>query len=321
MQLKSPPPTAAVRIQSLQFCYGTHEVLRGVDLEIPRGKLFAFLGPNGSGKTTLFRVLSTLAPCQRGSVHILGYDLQHERMEIRRHIGVVFQMPSLDIELTVRENLHCQAALYGLSHADEQANERELLQLLGLWDRRRVRVKTLSGGQRRRVELAKGMIHRPDMLILDEPSTGLDPAARTDLWQHLEHLRDQFGVTVLLTTHLLEEAEKSDQLAILDEGKVVALGSPATLTASVGGDAITIDAHDAEQMVQDLRQRFSLNATLVDGRVRLEPSDSRRWMAALLDTFADDIQSITLSRPSLSDVYLAKTGRQFAYREEEAGDE
>jgi ABC-2 type transport system ATP-binding protein len=321
MQLTSSPSSVAVLVRSLGFSYGAREVIRGLELEVARGELFVFLGPNGSGKTTLFRILSTLVPCQRGSVRILGFDLRSQRMPIRRRIGVVFQMPSLDSELTVRENLHCQAILYGLSRADERTNRRELLDLLGLADRGKDRVKTLSGGQRRRLELAKGMIHKPELLILDEPSTGLDPVARADFRRHLEHLRTQFGVTVLMTTHLLEEADEADRLAILDDGRLVAEDTPAALKASVGGDAITIDARNAPNLVHDLQTRLDLPSRIVDGRVRLEHADSKRCMATLLDAFASDIRSITLSRPSLSDVFLAKTGRQFSHRRDNVADE
>src|SRR5205085_11865145 len=231
--------------------------LNGLSLQVEPGEIFALLGPNGGGKTTLFRLLSTLIPLQpTGDVKILGLDLRTQTADIRRQVGVVFQAPSLDKKLTVRENLLHQGRLYGLSGRALQSRMHVMLDRLGLADRVGELTEKLSGGLRRRVELAKGMLHEPRLLLLDEPSTGLDPAARSDLWKYLDEVRARHGVTVLLTTHLLEEAEKADRIAILSEGSLVALGSPADLRATVGGDAITIQTSAPQDLAGRIHERF-----------------------------------------------------------------
>ncbi|MCH5377216.1 MAG: ATP-binding cassette domain-containing protein, partial [Planctomycetes bacterium] len=230
----------AIDVAELTYRYGNRIALDGLALQVRRGEIFALLGPNGGGKTTLFRVLSTLVAVQSGRVHVLGLELPQQAASVRRRIGVVFQAPSLDRKLTVSENIRFQAALYGIRGRVLAERQQELLDQLGIADRMRERTESLSGGLRRRVELAKGMIHRPELLLLDEPSTGLDPGARSDLWEYLQRLRDQHHVTIVLTTHLLDEAERADRIAILNHGSVVALDTPEALKASVGGDSITI---------------------------------------------------------------------------------
>ncbi len=305
----SVPP--AIRVAGLSHFYKTRQALRDLSFEIASGETFAFLGPNGGGKTTLFRVLSSLIPCQQGEVSILGFDLRRDVNEVRRRIGVVFQAPSLDKKLTVVENIRHQAALYALRPQDLRVRQAELLEQLGLTDRAHERTETLSGGLRRRVELAKGMIHRPRLLLLDEPSTGLDPGARADLWQYLSQLRANSGVTIVLTTHLLDEAERADRIAILDAGELVALDEPEQLRASVGGDSITIQADDAAALAQAIQQRFAITAEVVGGRVRLELPDAAQWVSRLLEAFPDRVQAITLAKPTLEDVFIRKTGHRF----------
>lgn len=302
---------AAIQVSELSHSYGRRQALRELALAIARGEIFAFLGPNGGGKTTLFRVLSTLIPMQQGEVRILGYDLRRDMQQIRARIGVVFQAPSLDKKLTVAENIQHQAALYGLFGRQLRERRQEMLEQLGLADRANERAETLSGGLRRRVELAKGMIHRPQLLLLDEPSTGLDPGARSDLWQYLNRLRDRFGVTVVLTTHLLEEADKADRIAILNEGSLVALDSPDALRATVGGDAITVETAEPQSLADAIEQRFHVSASVVDGNVRLEQTDGHQWIARLVEAFPGRIQSVHLGKPTLEDVFIVKTGHRF----------
>ncbi len=280
------------------------------------GEVFVFLGPNGGGKTTLFRLLSTLLPVQRGEVQILGFDLRRQMADVRRRIGVVFQAPSLDKKLTVAENLMHQGHLYGLSGRLLRERQDEMLGRLSLADRRNDRVETLSGGLRRRVELAKGMLHRPRLLLLDEPSTGLDPGARSDLWDYLHQIRRDEGVTVVLTTHLLEEADKADRIAILNEGSLVALDTPDALRATVGGDSITIQTDDAAALARAIEERFACSAVVMSGAVRLEQPDGHQWIARLVEAFPGRIQSITLGKPTLEDVFIERTGRRF-WRERE----
>ena len=230
----------------------------------------------------------------------------------------MFQAPSLDKKLTVSENIRYQAALYGMQGKTLIDRERELLSQLRIEDRARDYVETLSGGLKRRVELAKSMIHRPQLLLLDEPSTGLDPGARLDLWDYLIRLRDGSGVTIVLTTHILEEAEKADRIAILDDGKIVALGTPEELRSSVGGDSISIQTDSPDELVGELNERFELSASVIDGRVRFERPDAHAWISRLAEAFPEKIQSITLGKPTLEDVFIDKTGHRFWQEREEA---
>ena len=304
--------TAAIIVSKLSHCYGDRRALDELSIEIRRGEIFAFLGPNGSGKTTLFRILSTLLPCARNAVRLLGYDLASEAANVRSCIGVVFQAPSLDKKLTVIENIRHQAALYGIRGATLRQREQQLLDQFDLSDRRGERTEKLSSGLRRRVELAKGMIHQPRLLLLDEPSTGLDPGARIDLWQHLKLLQREFGVTVVMTTHLLEEAEKADRIAILDQGKLVANDTPDALRATVGGDSITLTTGDAVALAASIRTQFQIEAQIVDGKVRLEQSDAGTWIAKLVEAFPGKIDALTMAKPSLEDVFINRTGHRFA---------
>lgn len=309
---------AAIRLENLSHSYGRRQALADLSLSILTGEIFVFLGPNGGGKTTLFRVLSTLIPQQAGSAEILGLNLLRERTEVRRRIGVVFQAPSLDRKLTVAENIHQQAALYGLFGAELRRRRDELLDQFALRDRAHERVEKLSGGLRRRVELAKGMIHRPELLLLDEPSTGLDPGARADLWDYLRRARLESGVTIVLTTHLLEEADKADRIAILNEGKLVALDTPEALRSSVGGDLIVIESPAAEELAEGLRSRLSLPAQVVEGTVRLETPEGHQWVARIVEAFPGRIGAIRLGKPTLEDVFIARTGHRFWRERQEA---
>ena len=306
----------AITVADLSHFYGARQALCELSLEIDRGEIFVFLGPNGGGKTTLFRLLSTLLPLSHGSAELLGFDLARQRDEIRRRIGVVFQAASLDKKLTVAENLSHQAALYGLFGRPLRERQQVMLEQLGIADRAGDLAETLSGGLRRRVELAKGMIHHPHLLLLDEPSTGLDPGARSDLWRYLHRLRDQFGVTVVLTTHLLEEADKADRIAILNEGHLVALDTPDALRATVGGDSITIETGEPDALADDITRELNIEAAVVDGAVRLEQADGHRWIARLVEAFPGRIESVRLGKPTLEDVFIAKTGHRFWHGDE-----
>lgn len=302
----------AIIVSHLSHCYGQRRALDDLSIQIQRGEIFAFLGPNGGGKTTLFRILSTLLPCPRETVRVLGHDLATEAAVVRACIGVVFQAPSLDKKLTVSENMRHQAALYGVRGATLRQREQQLLEQFGLTDRARELTEKLSGGLRRRVELAKGMIHQPRLLLLDEPSTGLDPGARSDLWKYLELLQRDFGVTVVMTTHLLEEAEKADRIAILHQGRLVASDTPGALRATVGGDSITVTTQDPAALAESIRAKFQIDARIVDGRVRLEQPDAGAWIARLVEAFPGQIEALTMAKPSLEDVFINRTGHRFA---------
>jgi ABC-2 type transport system ATP-binding protein len=302
---------AAISVSHVSHRYGARTAVDDLSLDIAAGEVFAFLGPNGSGKTTLFRVLSTLIPLQQGSIEILGSDVTRDALAVRRQIGVVFQAPSLDKKLTVAENLRCQGRLYGLSGAELRSRIAELLAAVGLAERAADIVETLSGGMRRRAELAKSMLHRPRLLLLDEPSTGLDPGARIDLWQYLRQLRDRDGVTVVLTTHLLEEADRADRIAIMHQGRLAALGEPHELRSAVGGDAITIQTERPADLAAAITKRFGCPATQLDGSVRLEQPAGHQWIPKLVEAFPGDIQTITLGKPTLEDVFIDRTGHRF----------
>jgi ABC-2 type transport system ATP-binding protein len=307
----------AVEIAHLAHRYGEHEAIRDLTLSIAEREVFAILGPNGSGKTTLFRVLSTLIPIQHGEVHILGHDLRRDAAAIRAQLGVVFQAPSIDKKLTVLENVIHHGRLYGLGGRDLRTRADEMLTRLGLADRRRDLVETLSGGLRRRVELATGMLHRPRLLLLDEPSTGLDPGARSDLWQYLEQVRESDGVTIVVTTHLLDEAQRADRIAIMHKGQLAALDTPAALQAAVGGDAITIRSKDPAALAAEIHQRFNVPAMVVDSSVRLEQPNGHQWISKLVEAFPDRTDSITLGKPTLEDVFIHFTGHRFWNEEAE----
>ena len=302
---------SAIEVSHVTHRYGSRVAVDDLSMEIRPGEIFVFLGPNGSGKTTLFRLLSTLIPLDSGSVTILGHDLQQDTAAIRGLLGVVFQAPSLDKKLTVAENLRHQGRLYGLSAAELEQRSARMLVALGVADRAGELVETLSGGMRRRVELAKGMLHEPRVLLLDEPSTGLDPGVRADLWHYLRQVREQQGVTVVLTTHLLEEAERADRIAIMHHGRLAALDTPAALQASVGGDSITIRTERPTELAAQVRERFQCEAAVLDSTVRLEQPDGHQWISRLVEAFPDDIQSVTLGKPTLEDVFIDRTGHRF----------
>lgn len=306
---KSDPQTVCT-VRNLHHQYGENAALRGIDLDITAGRVFALLGPNGSGKTTLFRLLCTLLPIQKGQVCVGGFDSGEQPLRVREQIGIVFQAPSLDMKLTVDENIACQGALYGIHGKELRLRRDALLQQMDLMDRRDDRCQVLSGGLKRRVELAKGMLHRPRLLLLDEPSTGLDPSARLKLWDAIREMADQ-GMAVLLTTHLLEEADKADDIAIMSQGKLIAEGSPRELRAEMGEGVITIVADDASRVEAILRDRLGLEPQRVHHQLRLKVASPAKIVPLVAETLGDEVQSISLGRPSLEDVFIAKTGEAF----------
>lgn len=305
------PADTAIDVSSVSHRYGSRTAVDGLSLSIDRGEIFVFLGPNGSGKTTLFRVLSTLIPLQSGEITMLGYSLRGEPRAIRSRLGVVFQAPSLDKKLTVVENLRHQGKLYGLTGSKLRNRIDEMLAALGIAERAGELTESLSGGMRRRVELAKGLLHRPQLLLLDEPSTGLDPGARSDLWKYLEQIRKADGVTIVLTTHLLEEAEHADRIAIMHNGRLAALDTPSALQASVGGDSVTIRADHPERLADAIKAKFECEAKIVDGNIRLEQPEGHLWVAKLVEAFPAEILTITLGKPTLEDVFIDRTGHHF----------
>src|SRR5277367_4756221 len=303
--------SAAIDARALGFRYGDREALNDVTFAIARGEIFGFLGPNGGGKTTLFKLLSTLAPIQTGSARLFGHDLAGDTGAVRRRLGVVFQHPSLDGKLTVGENLAAHGHLYGISGARLRQRSGAMLERLGLTPRARDRVETLSGGLQRRVELAKALLHEPELLLLDEPSTGLDPSARREFWNYLQHLREHDGVTVVLTTHYMEEAERCDRIGIMHQGKLVAIAPPNELKSEVGGDVIVIHTAAPELLAQAIRQRLRINCTVVDGAVRIERPRAHEIVREVVDLCGDEVESIVFGKPTLEDAFVHLTGERF----------
>jgi ABC-2 type transport system ATP-binding protein len=308
------PEPAPIELDTLTHIYGARRALDSLSFSVQPAEIFGLLGPNGSGKTTLFRILSTLMVPSAGSARICGFDVAREPNRVRQQIGIVFQARSVDIKLTVAENLMHQGHLYGLRGAFLKQRIDEVLGRVLLRDRAKDAVETLSGGMQRRVELAKGLIHSPSVLLLDEPSTGLDPGARRDLWQYLRTLRDEEGVSVLVTTHLMEEAEHCDRLAILNAGKLVALGSPAELKSQIGGDVVLLEAAseaEAAVLAERVAQRFFVAPSVHGATVRLEHPQGHRFVTEVVEAFPGDIEGISVAKPSLEDVFIQRTGHRF----------
>ena len=296
--------------------YGERTALNGVSFDVRPAELFGLLGPNGSGKTTLFRILSTLMMPVAGRAVILGHNAAQDPSQLRREIGVVFQAQSIDLKLTAAENLMHQGHLYGLRGAMLNKRITEILGRVGLADRARDKAETFSGGMQRRLELAKGLLHGPKVLLLDEPTTGLDPGARRDLWQYLAILRDEEKVTVLVTTHLMEEAERCDRLVILNEGRVVALGTPAELKREIGGDVIVLETKDPERLAGRIRTQFRVDTHVLEQQVRIEREHGHRFVTDLVEAFPGEIDAVSIAKPSLEDVFIRRTGHRFWSEEE-----
>jgi ABC-2 type transport system ATP-binding protein len=304
-----------ITVQNLTHRYADRTALDAVSLDVNEGEIFGFLGPNGSGKTTLFRILSTLVPPQSGSVSVLDKEIAASRDELRREIGVVFQSPSLDKQLTAEENLRHHGHLYGLRGAELQSRIDAMLTRFGLADRRREYVKSFSGGMKRRVELAKGLLTSPRILLMDEPSTGLDPAARIEMWTSLNDARERDNVTILVTTHLMDEGDRCDRLAIMDLGRIVATGTPSQLKDRIGGDVITLAGNDLAGLRDAIACRFAgVSVEQVNGTLRIERDRAHEFIPQLVEAAPGMIQSVSIGKPTLEDVFIHVTGHGFKDR-------
>lgn len=297
-----------ILVDNLSHQYGARQALSNVNFEVKAGEIFGLLGPNGGGKSTLFRILSTMMVPTSGRAVISGHDVAREPAAVRRSIGVVFQTQSLDKALTVEENLRSQGHLHGLSGPKLRERMEQVMERLGLADRRRDLVETLSGGLKRRVEIAKGLLHRPVALLMDEASTGLDPGARRDLWQYVEELRSREGVTILLTTHILDEADRCDRLILLHQGRIVAEGTPSQLRSRIGGDVVVLEAADAPALGRQIETRFGLKPSVMDSTLRVEISNGHRFITEVVEAFPGLIDSVGLHKPTLEDVFVRETG-------------
>jgi ABC-2 type transport system ATP-binding protein len=298
----------AVDIRGVTYRYGTHVALRDVTLAVAPGTLYGVLGPNGSGKTTLFRILSTLMPPSEGTARVFGVDATQDPDAVRRRLGVVFQDAALDEALTVRENLRFQAALYDLHGADRRERIDALLDRLDVADRADDAVSDLSGGLRRRVDLARGLLHRPDLLLLDEPTTGLDPNARRAFWTAAGRLREAEGTTLLVATHLMDEAERCDRVGILSDGALVADDAPGALKAALGDETLWLETDDPTTLRTRIDAQFGVSTRVVGTMVQAAPSDPPAFLASLYDALGDRIRSATIRAPTLEDVFMVHAG-------------
>ncbi|WP_022835762.1 ABC transporter ATP-binding protein [Salisaeta longa] len=305
-------PTPAVHIQHVTHRYGTQRALHDLSLRIPQGALFGMLGPNGSGKTTLFRILSTLLAPTEGTVSVLGASPVHAPHAVRKHLGVVFQSVALDEHLTVRENLRFQGALYGLRGAAFAERMRTLLARFGLSDRTDDRVSTLSGGLQRRVDLVRGLLHRPQVLLLDEPTTGLDPAARRTLWDALRQLQADEGTTLIVATHLMDEADRCDTVAILSEGACVVNGPPEALKTALGEQTLWIESPAPADLRDRIEAQMGVAARVIGTLVQVQTDQAPEMLPRIYRAFGARITAATLRPPTLEDVFLAHTGRSAA---------
>ena len=304
----------AIEVRGLRKSYGEIEAVRGVDFDVPAGETFGFLGPNGAGKSTTIKILCTLAKADAGEARVAGYDVRTQRDDVRRNIGLVFQDTTLDTYLSAEQNLRFHAELYGMPRDTVQVRMQQVLEMVGLWERRASKVLTFSGGMKRRLEIARGLMHSPRVLFLDEPTVGLDPQTRASIWQYIDELRQQEDITIFLTTHYMDEAENCERIAIMDEGALVALDTPAALKASVGTDRVTIRTEDDEAALGALP-----DAVLTTEGIVISVEDGESYVPRLFGSLGDPITSVSISRPSLDDVFLSYTGRTIRDSESAAG--
>ncbi|MEV4355645.1 ATP-binding cassette domain-containing protein [Nonomuraea sp. NPDC004186] len=309
---------AAVAVRGLRKTYGKVEAVKGVDFEVRPGEVFGFLGPNGAGKTTTISMLCTLVNPTGGSATVAGHDVVRDRDEVRRNIGLVFQDPTLDGYLSAEQNLRFHAELYGVPKSMVGDRIRQVMEMVALWDRKDAKVMTFSGGMKRRLEIARGLLHSPRVLFLDEPTVGLDPQTRSAIWGYINQLRLLEDITIFMTTHYMDEAEYCDRIAIIDHGEVVVIDSPEALKASVGKDRVQIQTPDDTEAIKALRERFGLEAAVREGAVTFAVASGEEFVPRLFAELGMPIKSVSVSRPSLDDVFMSYTGSTI--RDAEAGD-
>ncbi len=303
---------SAVVVQSVIKRFGERAALDGVSFTVEEGELFCLLGPNGSGKTTLFRILSTLLSADEGQLTLAGHDVANEPSAVRAQLGVVFQNPSLDEKLTVGENLRYGGNMYGLRGEELRDRIAHVAAELRLTERLPDRVETLSGGLRRRVELAKALLAKASILLLDEPSTGIDPAARLEIWALIDTLRREHKLTVIFTTHLMDEAERSDRIAILDHGKLVAIDTPQAFLAEAGTSVVRISTRVPEEAAAAVRRALNIDPLVLEGELRVRGGGTTAFNETLTAALEGLSDSLTVARPTMDDVFLIKTGHRFS---------
>jgi ABC-2 type transport system ATP-binding protein len=309
----------AIAVSQLAKSFGDVEAVRGVDFTVASGEVFGFLGPNGAGKSTTINMLCTLLRPSAGSAAVAGHDVVRERDAVRRNIGLVFQDPTLDGYLTAEQNLRMHAELYGVDAALVQPRMRQVLEMVDLWERRAGQVLTFSGGMRRRLEIARGLMHSPRVLFLDEPTIGLDPQTRSSIWRYIGELRRSEDITIFMTTHYMDEAEFCDRIAIMDRGVIVAIDTPAALKAGVGADRVRIETDDNEAAIAALRDRLGIAAQVSEGAVTFAVPGGEQFVPRLFAELGVPIKAVSVARPTLDDVFMAFTGSSIRDAEEKAG--
>jgi ABC-2 type transport system ATP-binding protein len=311
--------TEAVSVRGLVKTYGEIEAVRGIDLTIDSGEVFGFLGPNGAGKSTTISMLCTLVAPTGGRAEVAGYDVVRQRDEVRRNIGLVFQDTTLDGYLTAERNLRLHAELYGIPRALVPDRLKQVLDMVGLWGRKDSKVATFSGGMKRRLEIARGLMHSPRVLFLDEPTVGLDPQTRSSIWSYIRELKAAEDITIFLTTHYMDEAEYCDRIAIMDHGRIIALDTPEALKASVGKDRVQIHTDDDGAAIAALQAQFSLSAAVSEGAVTFSVERGEEFVPRLFREFPMPIRSVSVARPTLDDVFMSYTGSTIRDAEASAG--
>jgi ABC-2 type transport system ATP-binding protein len=313
-----PTIEPAIAVEGLAKSYDEIEAVRGVDFTVSTGEVFGFLGPNGAGKTTTINMLCTLTRPTAGRAAVAGHDVVAERDEVRRHIGLVFQDQTLDGYLTAAQNLQMHAELYGVERALIEPRLKQVLEMVGLWERRDSQVLTFSGGMRRRLEIARGLMHSPRVLFLDEPTIGLDPQTRRSIWRYIAQLREAEEITIFMTTHYMDEAEICDRIAIMDRGEIVALDTPEALKAAVGADRIRLETADDEAAIAAIAERFGIDAQRSEGAVTFAVPAGEQFVPRLFAELGTEIRSVSVARPTLDDVFMAHTGTTIRDAEESA---
>jgi ABC-2 type transport system ATP-binding protein len=298
----------AIEVDDLVKTYGEIEAVRGVSFAVPPGEIFGFLGPNGAGKSTTINMLCTLVKPTSGAARVGGFDVVRDRDDVRRHIGLVFQDPSLDGYLTAAQNLRIHAELYGIDPRVVATRMGQMLEMVDLTDRRDQPVAAFSGGMKRRLEIARGLMHSPRVLFLDEPTIGLDPQTRSSIWRYIRALQESEGTTIFMTTHYMDEAEICDRIAIMDRGEIVVLDTPEALKASVSADRVTLGTEDNDAAIQALQDRFGIEATVAEGDVTFHVESGEAFVPRLFAELDVAITSVSVSRPTLDDVFMRHTG-------------
>jgi ABC-2 type transport system ATP-binding protein len=319
--LDSAGPETVIAVSGLVKRYGEVDAVRGIDFSVERGETFGFLGPNGAGKSTTIKILCTLANATAGTAMVNGHDTARDRDEVRRNIGLVFQDTTLDTYLTAEQNLRFHAEMYGVPKAAVAPRMRQVLDMVGLWDRKDSLVSTFSGGMQRRLEIARGLLHAPHVLFLDEPTVGLDPQTRSSIWAYINDLKRREDITIFLTTHYMDEAEHCDRIAIIDHGKIVAIDTPEALKASVGKDRVQIHTANDPETIAEIGRVFGIDAAVHEGAVTFAVASGEQFVPRLFSELSVPIRSVSVSRPSLDDVFMSYTGTTIRDAEGGAGNE